>query len=401
MPDSWIDKDELEELVGAFAPRQGRARKGSASPLRQEPPSETEAEEAVVEPEGAVEPETAAEPESTEEPEVAVELEALAEPEVAEESEVVEVAPPPLDEACDPSAVEMPSRPEFEALFELDDDEEDDEEIEELSEVLALPGEEVADLASEEELPPPLAEVVVAEALEVQPRTVPWFLDGGEEPPPLRDSSLSERDAVRALTALAEARARAERNQLLRASRPPQDKAEEVEAEEPEEVASATDPPTETPVVETPAEEPEPEEERSLFPPRAEGVGVDSAFAALHRRIAYFGESARVRLAAAGVAVCDRDGLLLYSSESGEDGTLETALLLEVSGRTDQLLGLGAGRAMQVTLDGGVWRCLIRGAGAAEHLYAGFRLGRPLEPKEIDFWTAALAEAIHPAPAHR
>ena len=306
---------------------------------------------------------------------------------------MVEEVLPPLNEVCDLPAVEMPSQSEFEVVFELDDA--DDDGIEELSEVSALL-DEAADPAPEEELPPPLSGVVVAEALEVQPRTVPWFLDGGEEPSPLRDSSLSERDAVRALTALAEARARAERNQLLRASRPPQDKAEEVETKEPEEASPAPDL-----SVETPVEEVETEEERPLFPPRSEGVEVDSDFAALHRRIAYFGESARLRLAAAGVAVCDRDGLLLYSSESGEDGTLETALLLEVSGRTDRLLGLGAGRAMQVTLDGGVWRCLIRGAGAAEHLYAGFRLGRPLEPKEIDFWTAALAEAIHPAPAHR
>src|SRR5690606_4612826 len=95
-----------------------------------------------------------------------------------------------------------------------------------------VPKEEVVEPDPAEEPPPLPIEVVVAEPLEIQPRTVPWFLDEGEEPPPLRASSLSERDADRALTALAEARAKAERNHLLRVCRPPQQSVEETGAEE-------------------------------------------------------------------------------------------------------------------------------------------------------------------------
>jgi hypothetical protein len=101
-------------------------------------------------------------------------------------------------------------------------------------------------------------------------------------------------------------------------------------------------------------------------------------------------------LTAREVAVCDRDGLLLFRSPatSGE-GSLETALLVAVSDKVTRLLGFEGTTATQVADGKGGWRCLI--AGAAEDVFAGFALDEPLDYDEVAIWTKALAEAVNPA----
>ena len=118
---------------------------------------------------------------------------------------------------------------------------------------------------------------------------------------------------------------------------------------------------------------------------------------ALHERIASFGNLLKRELGASAVAVCDKDGLLLYSS-SGPDEKREpeTAVFVEVSGNVTRMLGLNRSTATQIADGSGAWRCLISGAGTAGNVFAGFSLPQPLDKSEIDTWTKALAEAINP-----
>ncbi len=118
---------------------------------------------------------------------------------------------------------------------------------------------------------------------------------------------------------------------------------------------------------------------------------------ALHERIAQYGDLAMRELTARAVAVCDRDGLLLYRSDvSAEGGDLEADLLVAVSAKVTRFLGLEGITATQVVDEKGSWRCLIRGAG--EEVFAGFVLEKPLDYAEVETWTKALADAVHPAP---
>lgn len=289
-----------------------------------------------------------------------------------------------------------------------------------------------------------LPEIRFESAGEEEARELPGFLDDRTEIPLPRPASLSERDADRALAALAEARLRAERSRLLRVRSPDADGAtripeeipsaeldefaeeipeeavgearEEVSGEAPEEALGEAH-------EEVLGEAPEEGEEESA-PLPADGVALDcDAVAPLEvspagfpsgapesipadrflRRLERFGEEARGRLDAREVIVCDRDGLLLYSDadDTGKGG-FETALLLEISARTNRLLGLEASRATQVSAGGGLWRCLLRRSVSSGDMYAGFLLREPLEEEEIVFWTDALAAtAGEPSPAPR
>jgi hypothetical protein len=158
---------------------------------------------------------------------------------------------------------------------------------------------------------------------------------------------------------------------------PDPDSGEEV----PEEALPEFEVTSEEPVSEPPPEEIEPEVESGTLSDRIE------RFVAL----------ARSELGATAAAVSDRDGFLLFlQSEREGDEEMETALLLEVAGKADRLLGVEHGSATQVSTDGGAWRCLIRGGEGANDLYAGFRLRRPLDQEEIVRWRNALAEVISP-----
>ncbi len=232
-------------------------------------------------------------------------------------------------------------------------------------------------------------------------REVPDFLADDEEtewiaPQPV---SLSERDADRALVALAEARIRAEQSHLLRIRTPKSEVAQDSspdpeyliqpdpvpEFAETEEALDVNEGPD---VPELPETVPK--------PPVSEEVEVaeEPEESSLDDRLERFGAESRERLGALEVAVCDTEGFLLYSdSDRPGESALATALLLDVSNRTSRLLGLEDSTATQVSLDGGHWRCLLRSAESSDPLFAGFVLARPLGAEEIAAWCAALAGA--------
>lgn len=482
MPDSWIDRKELEELVGSFSPPRKTRRR--LPPLREKEPERAErAEEEEPTLDGAA-------------------LAPPAEPPAAEadlvrvfqmdrpDSAVEEVAPSggsfaPVDPA---PGMEEPAQREEPAMARLEEEPEDPEPS-------AMDGElpdagamdfpdpvgvgERCEGAGDCEVPPPLpvavsespceaeaadiaGEAMVAAAAmsaeedvlpgagadpaagelpeirfesagEEEVRELPGFLDDRTEMPLPRPSSLSERDADRALAALAEARLRAERSRLLRvrssgsdgAMRIPEEIPSAVTEEIPEEIPSAESEEVPAVIPDEGGEAEEAEEaERESAPLPADGAALDFDGAAppeaspggfparvpesvpadrFLRRLERFGEEARGRLDAREVIVCDRDGLLLYSDadDTGKGG-FETALLLEISARTNRLLGLEASRATQVSAGGGLWRCLLRQSVPSGDIYAGLLLREPLEEEEIVFWTGALAAtAGEPSPAPR
>ena len=247
--------------------------------------------------------------------------------------------------------------------------------------------------------------VVSAYAEQETFRELPQFLDDADDFVP-RTPSLLERDADRALIALAEARARAERGGLLRGyghaaggfSALP--KASEGEGQLPlqEELFPQE---TEVPVLRE--SDPSPEgggDEEGV--PFDDADGPDDQLetrGALSDRVANFVIRACAELGASAGAVSDRDGFLLYAhSDLEDDDDLQTALLLEVSGQTDRLLGVERGRATQVSMGGDTWRCLIRGGDPEGGLYAGFQLNRPLDQEEIERWRIFLGQALAPVP---
>jgi hypothetical protein len=243
---------------------------------------------------------------------------------------------------------------------------------------------------------------------------VPLFLDDDSDSKEWRVQSVSQRDADRALIALAEARTKVDQSQLM--SRPP------VFAARPIEVAQTVIPadmgiPIEVVTHSEPEPEPEPQpesahsfpaifewESESLIPGQEDEVPelelepqfIFEPSGALHERIARYGECAMRELSARELAVCDRDGLLLYRSPAtfGE-GSLEAALLVAVSDKVTRLLGFEGVTATQVTDGKGGWRCLL--AGASKDVFAGFSLDDPLDYDEVTTWTKALAEAVNPA----
>ena len=513
MPDSWIDKKELEELVGSFAsPRKSRRKplaprsRGDDNAKENVPPT-TETEPVEAEPVEAEPVETLVDPPFLDqEPPPAIEQAEIRvmEPEESEELDpesdsifVFEEDPGTEDtvsssgvvadgfEDAGEAAASDPPPEAIELLIETNDDaplvEEvfapgEEETVEESlpTEAILPPwwiGEDSAlePLESFESLetlewireePAPCATVPVEktplpslpeelpeiriESAEESYRDLPPFLDEPEEIPSPRPVSLSERDADRALIALAEARARVERSQLLRVRPIPDEpppilpepkiesdlhpvattpltepgKREEAESgsvgavglETPAaefESGEAAEPPSETPqsnakeaddaVVSPESVPPVASIAEAETEPDAPGLFDGERFL---RRVGRFGEEARRRLGAREVIVCDRDGLILYSDvEERAGGVLETALLLEVSARANRLLGLASSRATQVSVGGGLWRCLLKESGIGGDLYAGLLLPEPLEEDQIALWIRILSEVSGtPAP---
>ncbi|MCB1206778.1 MAG: hypothetical protein KDN18_21145 [Verrucomicrobiae bacterium] len=252
-------------------------------------------------------------------------------------------------------------------------------------------------------------------------RPIPAFLDDSDDDWD-RPVSVSQRDADRALLALAEARARVDRFELLARKEAESDYAGD-EGHASEDLMSAEESdeyfPSATRGIEEHSEvpgedEPSDVEERGDDAAKEPGGPSEAAFAdeeevgedlpgedlsrlSFLERIAGFAEKSRRVLEAESVSICDRDGFPLYSAtENSRCESLESSLLLDVSVRAERLLGLEKGRATQVSPDGQVWHCLIRGSGEAGDLYAGFHLRRPLESEEIERWTKSLAEVVAP-----
>lgn len=431
MRDSWIDRDELDELVGSFSPaKKGKGRRVAARPKKA-------AVEVPSSPDPAAEVAEEVVPLAGSASQVAATIQAAPEPDI-HSGDLRAGTAGPMSEAIIPEEAMV----EALAVFELDDEIEDagdmepespsaqepclplSEPIPEVIEISILEAEEFPHHApSLEESPPPLPvlderdpepletldpddpddeasdsltdpaaepELIVSPAQEEVLREVPLFLDDADDFVP-RHPSLTERDADRALIALAEARAKAEQGRLLRTHRvepasdgvaPGCDETEESPEDGPVllSVSGEVDPLVPDYLVIDPVE-----------PPEAESLSLSD-------RIEQYVIRAREELGASAAAISDRDGFLLFAqSDPGLDEDLGTALLLEVAGKTEQLLGLDRGSATQVSADGGAWRCLIRGGDGAAELYAGFRMMRPLDQEEIIRWRKALAELL-PAP---
>lgn len=214
------------------------------------------------------------------------------------------------------------------------------------------------------------------------PRKIPTFFGGTSESPESRQLPISIRDADRAYTALAEARAKVDESGLL--SIPLYDRAEAtrygIEAEAASEQSHVD------PVPEVIA---------------SEQIGIYSG-KNLRERLENFGDVIQRELGSSEVAVCDEEGLLLYKSASlGDENSLLSALLFHVSGRINALIGVGREGVSQLTDGGGLWRCLISGAGGQGILFAGFTLREPLGQDEIEFWQKALVEtSVSSSPRH-
>jgi len=187
----------------------------------------------------------------------------------------------------------------------------------------------------------------------------------------------SERDGDKAVLALAEARKMAERNHLIKDRQPSPNADVELL-----ELLSAS---------ETASENEAEREQTATFDFTPEGN--------LPQRLASFAERADELDVVRQVTVFDRDGYLLHSekvtgSDNSESGG---ALLARASGSFCQQSIPGEVSATQVTVGCGEWRCLIAGSGEASGILAEFRLTRPLESREIEVWSKALADAVIPA----
>lgn len=500
MRDSWIDKEEVEQLAGSFRPsKKGSRHRAAAGPRKKvrSVSNETAATKALPTPLHDSPPESSLSTELAEEvptPSVAGDLPSeislpgevnagpafsngesagtLSAPEAAivpvtpsevvgKFSEEVEIGlPPPLmwefpvptDEGGGREAGEPPKTEMIHSLFQLGDSEPAFEPLEEevgLDEAEECSREEWGEPPHPESdsgliapfLPAGALVETVENLVDADPpdesaiiQRAPQFFDDDSDSEEWRVQSVSQRDADRALIALAEARAKVDKSQLM--NLPPVLHAapveivsvglsvgaeEAIELIEPIEKESAIE--VESAIESQLGVEPEPEPEsltsplatselelESLIPERADdGPQVEAMFESkpelpfvfepsgvFHERIEQYGECAMRELTAREVAICDRDGLLLFCSPatSGE-GSLETPLLVAVSEKISRLFGFEGAVATQVADGKGGWRCLL--AGAAEDVFAGFTLDEPLDYVAIETWTKALAEAVNPA----
>jgi hypothetical protein len=314
---------------------------------------------------------------------------------------------------------EMPEIPVAELAMEEDGSPEDAEsegvandDSSSLSDAIPAPSPEAEGVPSglpEVDLPVEEVLVVSTSSVEEPFREIPQFLDDADDFVP-RMPSLLERDADRALIALAEARARAERGGLLRGSRHAETGLPALAAEIEEggglplqQELFSNDEDTSVILESDPISGEELADEEGLAFDEVEGLDDEietiETRGTLSDRVANFVILACAELGASAGAVSDRDGFLLYAhSDLEADDELQTALLLEVAGQTDRLLGVERGRATQVSTGRGTWRCLIRGGDPTGGLYAGFQLSRPLDQEEIERWRISLGEALSPIP---
>ena len=417
MHDSWIDRDEFDELVGAFSKKKKPSRKkGSrrtAPPENDAAPAEKSSEEEpvldaevtvkdrsrekvkqknsgkktrkareakaekVAKPrkkkkkpaklkKGSAKLKTKAEPESLEEdleplPEIDFQEQIAREEDEGESLDAIAFLKQEVASEEEPVAEEEPLAEEEPVAGEEPFTEE-----EPADSVLTSDSSEVLTTLTVEETTPSTDEnrssLVLGDAgdlLENQSRIV------------------SERDAEKAVLALAEARKMAERNHLI--------KERKLRSQEDEELLELLGMSTE-PAEEAPAEAP-----KASFEFRPEGN--------LSQRLAAFAECADDCDEVRGVTVFDRDGYLLYAGANQDrvEANGAGAFLARASGSFCQQSIPGEISATQVTAGGGEWRCLIAGSGEASRVLAEFRVDRPLEVGEVEAWSKALADAVIPA----
>lgn len=423
MHDSWIDRDEFDELVGAFSKKKKPSRKkGSrrtAQPENDAAPAEKSSEEEpvlnaevkekdrsrkevkqkksgkktrkaweakaekVAKPrkkkknpakskKGSAKLKTKAEPESLEE-----DLEPLPEIDFEEQIAREEDEGESLDAIAflkQEGASEEEPVAEEEPLAE----EEPVAEEEPLAEEEPVAEEEPADSVLTSDSSEVLTTVTVEETTSSadEDRSSLVLGDAGDL---LENQSRieSERDAEKAVLALAEARKMAERNHLI--------KERKLRSKEDEELLELLGISTE-PAEEAPAEAP-----TISYEFRPEGN--------LPQRLAAFAECADNCDEVRGVTVFDRDGYLLYAGANQDRVEANGAgtFLARASDSFCQQSIPGEISATQVTAGGGEWRCLIAGSGEASRVLAEFRVDRPLEAAEVEAWSKALADAVIPA----
>lgn len=411
MHDSWIDRDEFDELVGAFSKKKKPSRKkGSrrtAPPENDAAPAEKSSEE-----EPVLDAEVTVKDRSFEK---VKQKKSGKKTRKAREAKAEKVAKPrkkkknpakskkgsaKLKTKAEPESLEEDLKPlpeiDFEGQIVREEDEgESLDTIAFLKQEGASKEEPVAEeepFAEEE----PVAEdelgdsVITADSSEVlttvtveettssadEDRSSLVLGDAGDL---LENQSRieSERDAEKAVLALAEARKMAERNHLI--------KERKLRSQEDEDLLELLGISTE-PAEEAPAEAP-----TLSFEFRPEGN--------LPQRLAAFAECADDCDEVRGVTVFDRDGYLLYAGANQDRVEANGAgtFLARASDSFCQQSIPGEISATQVTAGGGEWRCLIAGSGEASRVLAEFRVDRPLEAGEVEAWSKALADAVIPA----
>ena len=410
MHDSWIDRDEFDELVGAFSKKKPSRKKGSrrtAQPENDAAPAEKSSEE---------EPVLNAEVKEKDRSRKKVKQKKSGKKtRKAWEAKAEKVAKPrkkkknpakskkgsaKLKTKAEPESLEEDLEPLPEIDFEEQIAREEDEgesldaiaflkqegaseeepvaEEEPLAEEESVAEEEPADSVLTSDSSEVLTTVTVEETTSSadEDRSSLVLGDAGDL---LENQSRieSERDAEKAVLALAEARKMAERNHLI--------KERKLRSKEDEELLELLGISTE-PAEEAPAEAP-----TISFEFRPEGN--------LPQRLAAFAECADNCDEVRGVTVFDRDGYLLYAGANQDrvEANGVGTFLARVSDSFCQQSIPGEISATQVTAGGGEWRCLIAGSGEASRVLAEFRVDRPLEAAEVEAWSKALADAVIPA----
>ena len=410
MHDSWIDRDEFDELVGAFSKKKPSRKKGSrrtAQPENDAAPAEKSSEE---------EPVLNAEVKEKDRSRKKVKQKKSGEKtRKAWEAKAEKVAKPrkkkknpakskkgsaKLKTKAEPESLEEDLEPLPEIDFEEQIAREEDEgesldaiaflkqegaseeepvaEEEPLAEEESVGEEEPADSVLTSDSSEVLTTVTVEETTSSadEDRSSLVLGDAGDL---LENQSRieSERDAEKAVLALAEARKMAERNHLI--------KERKLSSKEDEELLELLGISTE-PAEEAPAEAP-----TISFEFRPEGN--------LPQRLAAFAECADNCDEVRGVTVFDRDGYLLYAGANQDrvEANGVGTFLARASDSFCQQSISGEISATQVTAGGGEWRCLIAGSGEASRVLAEFRVDRPLEAAEVEAWSKALADAVIPA----
>lgn len=410
MHDSWIDRDEFDELVGAFSKKKPSRKKGSrrtAQPENDAAPAEKSSEE---------EPVLNAEVKEKDRSRKKVKQKKSGEKtRKAWEAKAEKVAKPrkkkknpakskkgsaKLKTKAEPESLEEDLEPLPEIDFEEQIAREEDEgesldaiaflkqegaseeepvaEEEPLAEEESVAEEEPADSVLTSDSSEVLTTVTVEETTSSadEDRSSLVLGDAGDL---LENQSRieSERDAEKAVLALAEARKMAERNHLI--------KERKLRSKEDEELLELLGISTE-PAEEAPAEAP-----TISFEFRPEGN--------LPQRLAAFAECADNCDEVRGVTVFDRDGYLLYAGANQDrvEANGVGTFLARASDSFCQQSISGEISATQVTAGGGEWRCLIAGSGEASRVLAEFRVDRPLEAAEVEAWSKALADAVIPA----
>ena len=131
------------------------------------------------------------------------------------------------------------------------------------------------------------------------------------------------------------------------------------------------------------------------LPPTLEFTAAEN----LPERLAIFAKKAEEFESVRKVRIFDKEGYLLHggTGEANNSSMITGLVLARASEELYRRSIPGTVSATQVSAGGGKWRCLIEGRGDSSRILADFQMDRPLETKEIEAWSKALADAVIPA----